>query len=383
MLLSIQYLRGIAALLVLLTHMSFLLNGTYAQQNLGDLLFGQFYFGVDLFFVISGFVICLSTEKNESNRCLKYLIRRIFRLYPLLLVSVAVYALIAKSMNINDHGAPEAYNIVKSMLPLHSDYLSTPPFFGYNLLPPAWTLSYEVAFYGLFLFALKVSSKYRVVNAIVIIMATLAAIQIYLTGSLSLNTYRQIVYPDNYLRPIMALLSSPMLVEFIYGMVAFCLYRYVKLPATEFVQITLLMIFTASVIILCSGALLPRGTGEPSFKLLHGPLHWGVIAFLLTVSTTMYEKTFGLFVSRTLNRLGDISYSVYLTQWIWFKILFNLHLFQKMNGASKFLLTGIVVLFASYLTHHLVERTFVIFSRRIISRMKISNDPVLQKDEVK
>lgn len=381
MLLSIQYLRGVAAVLVLLTHMSFLLNGMYAQQNLGDLLFGQFYFGVDLFFVISGFVICLSTEKQEDFRCTKYIIRRFFRLYPLLVASTLAYAIVAVSLKINDHGELNSYNIIKSLLPLHADYLSAPPFFGYNLLPPAWTLSYEVAFYGLFLSALVLSRKFRVMNAIIIVVSLMMAIQMVLSGSVSLNTYRMMVYPDNHLRPILALLSSPMLIEFVYGMLAYCLYRHVRLPATEFVQVFLIVIFSASVILLCSGALLPTGSVEPSFKIMHGPLHWGVIAFVLISSAAMYEKTFGLFVSRTLNRLGDISYSIYLTQWIWFKVLFNLHIFQKMNGLSKFVLTGLVILFASYLTHILIERSFVRFSRKLILGMDKHTKPTYQKGE--
>ncbi|EJH5927203.1 acyltransferase family protein, partial [Escherichia coli] len=57
MVLSIHYLRGVAALFVVLFHLRSIIAGAYAQENLGDILFDYGYFGVDLFFMISGFVI--------------------------------------------------------------------------------------------------------------------------------------------------------------------------------------------------------------------------------------------------------------------------------------------------------------------------------------
>ena len=84
MILSLQYLRGIAALLVVLYHYRGELNSIYAQKGLGDLLFSNGYIGVDLFFMVSGFVIMLSTEKDKSS--LSFAIKRIFRIYPVYIV---------------------------------------------------------------------------------------------------------------------------------------------------------------------------------------------------------------------------------------------------------------------------------------------------------
>lgn len=62
MIFTIHYIRGIAALLVVLFHFRADLNKVYSQQDLGDLLFGSGMSGVDLFFIISGFIIVLSTK---------------------------------------------------------------------------------------------------------------------------------------------------------------------------------------------------------------------------------------------------------------------------------------------------------------------------------
>lgn len=63
---NIHYLRGAASLLVVCYHLKFYLNNIYDVKMLGDILFKFGAFGVDLFFVISGFVICLATEKKKT-----------------------------------------------------------------------------------------------------------------------------------------------------------------------------------------------------------------------------------------------------------------------------------------------------------------------------
>ncbi|KPW95811.1 Acyltransferase 3 [Pseudomonas syringae pv. cerasicola] len=51
---SLQYLRGFAALLVVVSHNSFLLEGNWVERIPGAL-------GVDIFFIISGFIMTFIT----------------------------------------------------------------------------------------------------------------------------------------------------------------------------------------------------------------------------------------------------------------------------------------------------------------------------------
>ncbi|RAY17555.1 acyltransferase family protein, partial [Enterobacter kobei] len=60
-------LRGIAGISVVLYHFKGYLNGVYAQKDLGQILFGSGAFGVDIFFMISGFIIALSTQNITSK----------------------------------------------------------------------------------------------------------------------------------------------------------------------------------------------------------------------------------------------------------------------------------------------------------------------------
>jgi peptidoglycan/LPS O-acetylase OafA/YrhL len=52
------------------------------------------WFGVDLFFAISGYVICLVVSRGNFN-VPSFLIKRVFRLYPLWLVMLTTFALTA------------------------------------------------------------------------------------------------------------------------------------------------------------------------------------------------------------------------------------------------------------------------------------------------
>ncbi|HCR1927425.1 hypothetical protein AF35_00289 [Enterobacter roggenkampii CHS 79] len=90
---SIQYLRGIAAILVVGFHFRGNLNDIYPIKNFGDLMFISGSFGVDLFFMISGFIIALSTAKSEDNMLTKYVVKRFFRIYPLFIITLAIFYL--------------------------------------------------------------------------------------------------------------------------------------------------------------------------------------------------------------------------------------------------------------------------------------------------
>ena len=89
MLYSVQFLRGIAALMVVISHTSF-----KGQQYSVDTL--QWYHiggsGVDLFFIISGFIMCYTTYNKKVN-FLNFMRNRFIRIIPLYWV-LSFFALI-------------------------------------------------------------------------------------------------------------------------------------------------------------------------------------------------------------------------------------------------------------------------------------------------
>lgn len=133
---SIQHLRGIAALMVMLTH-----SGVYLQQVFGygevRLLFGDYwsYFGVIIFFCISGFLL---TSLTAVTTWQVFLLHRIARIFPTYLIAL-VMAICAFALR--DGSLPPIDWRIVFLVPLGAG-----PF---RPLHVEWTLVYEVAFYVL------------------------------------------------------------------------------------------------------------------------------------------------------------------------------------------------------------------------------------------
>src|SRR4051812_24481767 len=119
---SIQGLRFIAAFLVLLFHLEISYSG---------------YKGVDLFFVISGFVIYYSThlEKvaNKAEQRKKFVINRLTKIFILYWSSlIALFSINQFPLDIHALGS-------FFLVPGHK-----------SILGVSWSLSYELYFYFLF-----------------------------------------------------------------------------------------------------------------------------------------------------------------------------------------------------------------------------------------
>ncbi|MEM8322497.1 acyltransferase, partial [Morganella morganii] len=78
----IQALRAIAAMLVVLCHARDFLKGT-EYEKIAHNLFWPGAFGVDLFFIISGFIIVYTSYNYNKNDTLKFIKKRFLRVWPL------------------------------------------------------------------------------------------------------------------------------------------------------------------------------------------------------------------------------------------------------------------------------------------------------------
>lgn len=127
---GIELFRGLAALMVLVTH--------YARFiTTGETGLTFLWTGVDLFFVISGFVFAPMVFGQKVD--LKpYLLRRFFRIYPLYVVAVIVYFFFSP-----DDPAKNTY-FIKHLFFLHTTSSITEAYF-FN--PAFWSLPVEIEFY--------------------------------------------------------------------------------------------------------------------------------------------------------------------------------------------------------------------------------------------
>jgi peptidoglycan/LPS O-acetylase OafA/YrhL len=134
----IDSFRGIAALSVIFFHVFNRLG--YNQVNFG-------LTGVDLFFMISGFVIFLSLSKSDSWKV--FVAGRIARLYPVYWTCVTITAILIFLQTGAGNGLLKNYLFNLTMF---QNYFKVP-----HLDFPYWTLIVEMQFYIFMLFLYRVS----------------------------------------------------------------------------------------------------------------------------------------------------------------------------------------------------------------------------------
>jgi peptidoglycan/LPS O-acetylase OafA/YrhL len=157
----VEYLRGIAALSVAWFHLSNSYDGGWvaASGSLG-------WLGVDVFFVISGFVIPLSISRGfqgySVRRLPEFLARRLIRLEPPYVVSIALTLVLWYLSSLAPGFQGHAPDWSVPQLLAHFLYLI--PLTDFNWLQPVyWSLAWEFAFYvtmGL-TFTVVASAKWR------------------------------------------------------------------------------------------------------------------------------------------------------------------------------------------------------------------------------
>jgi peptidoglycan/LPS O-acetylase OafA/YrhL len=147
----IDGLRGVAILLVILFHAyaawpSFVPYGnTYA--DLFPMKFG--YLGVQLFFLISGFVILMTLEKSVSFR--QFLFKRWVRLIPGMLVCALIIYGFAIWEPARPSGEPQPLQLLPPLLLIHPKLVSMAVGANVTSLEGAfWSIYVEVQFYVFF-----------------------------------------------------------------------------------------------------------------------------------------------------------------------------------------------------------------------------------------
>ena len=238
--------------------------------------------GVDLFFVISGFIMLVTTTKKPLSP-LKFLELRVVRVVPLYwlmtLLMVGCAALIPYEFKTLQVSVPA---VVKSLLFIPYDSLSFPGY-PWPLLVPGWSLNYEMFFYLVFALALFIPMRWRVVS----LLATLVCL--VLAGLM--------IGPSPAESPILWVYTSPALLEFAGGIIVGHLWLRQALRVPLGVSI-------AAIAVGCFLLFMRDGLPFMSYTLPVG-------AFL-TVAGCLHPKI-GALNSRLLLKLGDASYSIYLT----------------------------------------------------------------------
>ena len=157
---NIQAVRFAAALAVVLFHLTFLYHDVAAMTALGWLRHVG-WAGVDIFFVISGFIIYSVTARLDWSAgapriAAVFLARRIVRIYPIYWFYFAVFATFVAI------GAPAVFRNGWN-LDYWPEQLLLLRWMDHKLIPVAWRLTYEMFFYLCFAVTLLFGRYHRVV----------------------------------------------------------------------------------------------------------------------------------------------------------------------------------------------------------------------------
>ena len=209
---SIQYLRALAALMVVLCHTvpepGAMRAGAVSQFALVGAA------GVDMFFVISGFVMALICA--SKSRPLEFLRRRLIRIAPLYwMCSLAALAVALAAGRMHVETPPTPGLIVSSFVFL--PYWDASVGRVTPLLTQGWTLQYEMFFYLVIALGLALAPR-RALTAVGAAIAGLAAIGV-VAG-----------VPTRGPASLLDVYVNPMLVEFVAGLAIGGLWRAEQLP---------------------------------------------------------------------------------------------------------------------------------------------------------
>ena len=334
---EIDLLRFIAAISVVLYHFTF--RGYYADDlspvyygELGE-IFKYGYLGVELFFIISGYVVLMS---SQGKTLAQFFTSRVMRLYPAFWVACTLTFIVVRLFGPAVHApgwspmldAP-LRGYVFSMTMLHG-------FFGVADIDGVyWTLTVELSFY--FLIALLISFNWM--RHLTVVLALWLA-------------YCALVGPASPTTPFSILLFPGFAPFFVAGMV------FYMLQTKQAPRWQLYILLGVSYLL----SLRTVGTGLPgTIDVFHHafslPIVLGLITVFYLVFLGIVLRWLRLGQSKWLAWAGTLTYPIYLLHHNMGYIVFQ----RVGNSINRYVLLGamlVAVLVLAYLLHVLVERRY-------------------------
>lgn len=351
---GLEALRGIAAMVVVLHHAF----GIVAlPQNYNTILLGNLFspghLGVDVFFVLSGFVIAYSNQKGgrPPHEISLYALRRLARIFPIYwfacLIFFPLYFAFSRSAEADFSPSRVVGNLL--LFPSHQN-----PIIGV-----AWTLQFELMFYLLFI-PLLWSRK---VGVAIWVGLTVAILVAGATGHAFSNAWT-------------AQLLSPYVLEFLGGIMVW------KLSSVYTASRRASKVYVAAGFLLMAGVAafeLKLGRAACSWNLMYAASSMPVVYGLVCLSSldhgtprirTDWQKMLGT--------LGRYSYSVYLFHYPIEQIAVRISL--KITGNAPgigtvwlvVVVTTCLGLGAGLLAGHYVEMPLLEWCKKRIAGLKLN-----------
>lgn len=334
---EIDGLRAIAVISVIIYH----LNENWLSGG---------FLGVDIFFVISGFLITgiIITEIQQNSFSLKqFYTRRIKRIYPAFITVMALVSFIASAIFIyND------FNKLRKTIELAIAFLSnfylglTQGYFDLsaneNPVLHIWSLAVEEQYYLIFpLILILAYKKFREIKVLFIITLILFFI-LLATSFVSANFYKEVLHQPN-----IYYLSNLRFPELLVGSL---LAIYHNLSASKQASnviaiLSTLLLFSCLFLMNNDIAFIPGVT-----------LILPCIFTALIIHTTSQNNIIKLCLSnKAIVFIGKISYSLYLYHWIFIAFAYYITGEKQINNQSIAIVTVLTIIF-SVLSYYLIEQ---------------------------
>jgi exopolysaccharide production protein ExoZ len=270
---NIQVLRAFAALVVAITHTGYHFPSMHP--------FGSF--GVDVFFVISGYVMARICDGDTHF----FFRRRVLRIVPpywAVTLVLFIFALFYPELLKATRSSP--VELIKSLffIPFEKSNGLIQP-----LLFPGWSLNYEMFFYVVLGASLLIYRRHALWLSAGIIILTIIICNQFADQSVIARFY-----------------ARDLSLEFIFGLIAYHVSRVVAQPTAVRLRVPMLVLFIASMagLVMYQG-LLPHNDIPRSIPL-------GGLSFLLVTSAAMLSEGGWDTNAAFLVLVGDASYILYL-----------------------------------------------------------------------
>jgi len=355
---NIQFLRAIAALMVVFYHTSvhFFVVGGEISGNIFSFIFTFGYIGVDIFFVISGYIMWITTKNTKGLKgVIGFVYARLTRIY-------LTYWFFLSMMYYFYHKSLENFDVLGSVF-------LTATSSGKLLLQVAWTLQYELYFYMVFAVLLFFPRKYFI-KILLMVFVLIVAIQIY--GIRHIDTYAKDVF--NGAPTLYTFWTSPFVLEFLFG--SFVGYYFNKRRIKYLIPLVLIVIAIIVLSIQYQNFYID-GSYSEGYYLPYRVLYLGVISMLILAIFVELNKRDIVILSRFSILVGGASYSLYLAHNIILLFLYQIGLRNKILDFGKYqlffmliIVMGIVVY--SVLHYRFLEMPIMAYVKKVKQRLLTS-----------
>lgn len=313
---SIQLLRLIAAISIIVYH----------SNIMGEVG----YFGVEILFVVSGFVIMKSTELKKKY----FLRRRLIRIIPLYWIStIFLYIILLYKPELSLMSIATEESLFRSLffLPQNLTGVSTVP-----LISVGWTINYEIYFYFIFGIAMTISHKYRglITSCMILLLCNVA-------GGLGF--------------PLVENIFNPILIECVWGIALYYLYSILISKRSNKNQ-------AADCIAIVMEILLFIYLWFDNWNIsnnLHRSFRLGIPAFIFcSIFLFCFVK---IKIPKWIVEMGNMTYSVYLIEYFTtkiYKMVIDMLPLGRVGAIMIFLIMLAITFALSYISYQLIEKRF-------------------------